>query len=341
MSTIRDVANLANVSVATVSRVINNDTKYKMTDETRSRVWQAITELNYMAKSPVRASSGKKDGIRSEVPAKIGCILSVTKNKYKDPYFMSILSGAEERLMEQGYELSFVKTGAELEDRKTLYSTFSTPISGLILMESLNAETYHFIRNQVPNIAGVDTQWEDIDNVGYDHYRVAAMAVQHLLSLGHKEIGFIGGSGISKNIKTSQRYRGYYSSLHAAGLQVNPDWVIDCAWDENICMEKISQLCRKGNSYPTAFFVASDLMAMAALSGLYSLGISVPNEVAIIGLSNLEISKYSNPPLTTIEIPTREIGMVAVDLLISRMNGYTLLPRKVILPTNLIQRHST
>ena len=106
-------------------------------------------------------------------------------------------------------------------------------------------------------------------------------------------------------------------------------------------MEKISQLCRKGNSHPTAFFVASDLMAMAALSGLYSLGISVPNEVAIIGLSNLEISKYSNPPLTTIEIPTREIGMVAVDLLISRMNGYTLLPRKVILPTNLIQRHST
>lgn len=341
MSTIREVAALANVSVATVSRVINNDMKYKMTEETRARVWQAITELNYTVKAPVRTSSAKKDTGRSEAAAKIGCILSVTKNKYQDPYFMSILSGAEEQLQEQGYELSFIKTGAELEDKKTLYNTFSTPISGLILMESLNTETYHFIRNQVPNIIGVDTQWEDIDNVGYDHYRVAAMAVQHLISRGHRDIGYIGGSGSSNNIKTSQRYRGYYSSLHAAGLQVNPDWVIDCAWDENICMEKISQLCRKGNAYPTAFFVASDLMAMAALSGLYNLGISVPNEVAVIGLSNIEISKYSNPPLTTIEIPTREIGMVAVDLLISRLNGYQLLPRKVILPTSLILRNST
>ncbi len=340
MSTIREVANLAKVSVATVSRVINNDVKYKMTDETRARVWQAITQLNYTVKASVRDSSGKNNTNRSEAPVKIGCVLSVTKNKYRDPYFMSILSGVEEQLMEQGYELTFIKTGAELEDKKTLYNTFINSVSGLILMESLNSDTYHFIRNQVPNIVGVDTQWEDIDNVGYDHYRVSNMAVQHLIERGHKNIGYIGGSGSSNNIRTSQRYRGYYSSLHAAGLQVNPDWVIDCAWDENICIEKITTLCRS-NNYPTAFFVASDLMAMAALSGLYSLGISVPNEVAIVGLSNIEISKYSNPPLTTIEIPTKEIGMVAVELLLSRLNGYNLLPRKVILPTNLLVRNST
>jgi LacI family transcriptional regulator len=340
MSTIREVANLAKVSVATVSRVLNNDTKYKMTDETRARVWQAVTQLNYTAKSPVLPPASNKKANNGGSALKIGCILSVTKNKYKDPYFMSILSGVEEQLMENGCEIAFIKTGAELEDKKTLYSTFNNPISGLILMESLNSETYHFIRNQAPNIVGIDTQWEDIDNVGYDHYRVANVAVQHLIDRGYKKIGYIGGSGMSGNIKSSQRYRGYYASLHAAGLPVNPDWIIDCAWDENICMEKISQLCKE-KDFPTAFFVASDLMAMAALSSLYNLGISVPNEVAIIGLSNIEISKYSNPPLTTIEIPTKEIGMVAVDLLLSRINGYSLLPRKVILPTNLILRNST
>lgn len=340
MSTIREVANLANVSVATVSRVLNNDTKYKMTDETRDRVWKAATQLNYTTKSPVKSRSKEEASDRNHVPIKIGCVLSVTKNKYNDPYFMSILSGVEEQLMESGYELSFIKTGAELEDKKNLYGTFHNSLSGLILMESLHSDTYQFIRNQVPNIVGIDTQWEDIDNVGYDHHRVASVAVQHLIDLGHKKIGFVGGSGISKNIKSSQRYRGYYASLHAAGLPVNPDWVIDCAWDENICMEKIANLCKEKN-YPTAFFVASDLMAMAALSSLYNMGISVPSEVAIIGLSNIEISKYSNPPLTTIEIPTKEIGMVAVELLLSRINGYKLLPRKVILPTSLIQRNST
>lgn len=340
MSTIRDVANLAKVSIATVSRVLNNDTQYKMTDETRARVWKAVTDLNYTVKSPASSSSGDNKAHPGNSLVKIGCVLSVTKNKYNDPYFMSILSGVEEQLQNNGYELTFIKTGAELEDKKALYSAFGTQVSGLILMESLNSEIYQFIRNQVPNIVGIDTWWEDIDNVGYDHYRVASVAVQHLIDKGHKKIGFIGGSGMSGNIKSSQRYRGYYASLHAAGLPVNSDWIIDCAWDENLCMEKVSQLYQKEDS-PTAFFVASDLMAMAALSSLYKMGIAVPDKVAVIGLSNIEISKYSNPPLTTIEIPTKEIGMVAVDLLLARINGYQLLPRKVILPTSLVLRNST
>lgn len=82
-------------------------------------------------------------------------------------------------------------------------------------------------------------------------------------------------------------------------------------------------------------------MAMAALSCLYNNGISVPGDVAVMGLSNIEVSKYSNPPLSTIEIPTKEIGMVAVNLLLARMEGDNLLPQKVILPTALIQRSST
>jgi LacI family transcriptional regulator len=341
MSTIREVATLAKVSVATVSRVLNNDIKYKMTDETRARVWQAVTQLNYKAKLPVKVPSSYEDGSKSNRGSiKIGCVLSVTKNKYSDPYFMSILSGVEEQLMNYGYDISFIKTGAELEDKKALFSTFSESISGLILMESLNSDTYQFIRKQVPHIVGIDTQWVDIDNVGYDHHNVANIAVQHLIEKGHKKIGYIGGSGVSGNIKESQRYRGYYASLHSAGLSVNPDWVIDCAWDEELCIEKINQLCKTQN-YPTAFFVASDLMAMAALSSLYNNGIAVPNEVAIIGLSNIEVSKYSNPPLTTIEIPTKEIGMVAVDLLTARIDGYNLLPKKVILPTSLVIRSST
>ena len=340
MSTIREVAKLAGVSVATVSRVINNDNKYKMTDETRARVWQAITQLNYKAKAPAKATSVPLDTNQSKTPIKIGCVLSITKKKYKDPFFMSILSSIEEQLTAHGYELAFVKTAFELEDKKVLYNTFSNSVTGLFLMDALSDEAYHFVRNQVPYIVGIDTHREDIDNVGYDHYRVAAMAVQHLIDRGQKNIGYIGASGSNGNIKTSQRYRGYYSSLHAAGLQVRPEWVIDCMWNEDICIEKVVNLCKSGN-YPTAFFAASDLMAIAAMSGLYSLGISVPNEIAIMGLTNIEISKYSNPPLSTIEIPTREFGIVAVDLLLTRLNGYNLLPRKVILPTGLVIRSST
>ncbi|MDQ0090373.1 LacI family transcriptional regulator [Paenibacillus anaericanus] len=340
MSTIRDVAHLAKVSTATVSRVLNNDTKYKMTDETRERVWQAVTQLNYTISSKQKRQSSTKEQHGAKSHIKIGCVLSVTKNKYNDPYFMSILTGVEERLLSHGYSISFIRTGPELEDKQMLFNTFSESITGLILMETLNSEIYEYLRKQVPHIVGIDTDRSDIDNIGYDHYNVATMAVSHLLEKGHTKIGFIGGRGLKRSIKESSRYRGYYATMHAAGLSVNPDWVIDCMWDEAVCIEKVSELC-KTNNYPTAFFAASDLMAMAALNGLYSNGIIVPNEVAIIGLSNIEVSKYSNPPLSTIDVPTKEIGMVAVDVLLERINGNDLLPKKVILPTRLVLRNTT
>ncbi|RED66345.1 LacI family DNA-binding transcriptional regulator [Cohnella lupini] len=341
MSTIRDVANQAKVSTATVSRVLNNDSTYKITEETRARVWQAVMQLNYKISSKAKPqTSSKKEIVPDKSAVKIGCVLSVTKDKYNDPYFMSVLSGLEERLFSQGYDIAFIRTGHELEDKKILFNTFSEPITGLFLMESLNGETYEYIRNQVRYIVGIDTDHWDIDNLGYDHYHSASIAVQHLIERGHKEIGFIGGSGARGNIKDSQRYRGYYATMHAAGLTVNPDWVIDCMWDEAICIERINKLC-EAKQLPTAFFSASDLMAMAALSSLYHNGISVPDEVAVIGLSNIEMSKYSSPPLSTIDVPTKEMGIAAVDLLFDRMNGNTMLPRKVLLPTQLVVRSST
>lgn len=340
MSTIRDVAKLANVSTATVSRVLNNDTKYKITEETKERVWQAVTQLNYKISSKPKRKASAKEPAEAKSQIKIGCVLSVTKDKYNDPYFMSILSGVEERLLSRGYSIAFIRTGIELNDHQILSSTFNEPITGLILMESLNRETYEYIRKQVPYIVGIDTERGDIDNVGYDHYNVASVAVNHLIEKGHTQIGYIGGSGLTGNLKDSRRYRGYYASMHAAGLSVNPDWVIDCMWDEAVCTENINRLCTSGN-VPTAFFAGSDLMAMAALNALYSSGISVPNDVAVIGLSNIEVSKYSNPPLSTIDVPTKEIGMVAVDNLLDRINGNQLLPKKVILPTRLVVRSST
>lgn len=340
MSTIRDVARVAGVSTATVSRVVNNDVTYKITEETRAKVWQAVTHLNYKINANARRQTSVKEAPTSKPPVKIGCVISVTKDKYNDPYFMSILSGAEERLISEGCDIAFVRTGHELEDKKILFNTFNEPITGLILMETLNKESYDYIRKQVPHIVGIDTPRWDIDNVGYDHYHVATTAVQHLIDQGHEKIGFIGGSGMGGNLKDSRRYRGYYGTMHAAGLPVREDWVIDCMWDEALCIEQINRLCQAGD-YPTAFFAASDLMAMATLSALYHNGISVPEKVAVIGLSNIEMSRFASPPLSTVHIPTKEIGMAAVDLLFDRINGNNILPRKVLLPTELIVRHST
>jgi DNA-binding LacI/PurR family transcriptional regulator len=336
MSTIREIAKLANVSVASVSRALNNDTKYKMTTSTYNRIIDAAKQLDYKLDQSLKTQG--KGTIISNI--KIGCILSVTKDKYNDPYFMSILSGVESRLLSKGYELSFLKTGPELSDPKNLQITLKEDISGLILMESLNCDTYDIIKNHVPHIVGIDTKRTDIDNIGYDHYDIATLAVEYLIKKGHSNIGFIGGSGNDKDLKNSLRYRGYLSAMHIADLKINNNWVMDCRWDEKLCMELVKNQY-KSSTQPTALFVASDLMAMAALSALYEIGKKVPEQVAVIGLSNIELSKYSNPPLTTMEVPTKEIGFAAVDMLLARINGDDLPPRKVTFPTSLVLRSST
>lgn len=335
MSTIRDVAKLAQVSVATVSRVLNNDLTYKMKDETRGRVWKAVTELGYKPRHTQASGrpAAKKDSI------KIGCILSVTKDKYKDPYFMSILSGVEEAFSKKGYTLAFLHTYYELQDWALLHNTFHSAIDGLILMESLDMGLYEYIRARVPYCVGMDTKHRDIDNIGYDHFEVACNAVCHLIQKGHTDIAFIGGSGPSGNIAESQRYCGYYATMLNAGLSIRPEWIKNCQWDETLCVKQIQEIMH-GKKKPTAIFAASDLMAIAALSSLYSMNIVVPNQVAVIGLSNIESSQFSSPPLTTFEIPTREIGITVVDVLEKRLLGNKLLPQKIYLPVRLIQRES-
>lgn len=339
MSTIREVAKLANVSIATVSRVLNQDTKYKMTEETKNRVLDAVTQLNYVP-TKVQQKKSSNSLPATELTAKIGCILRVTKKGYNDPYYMSILAGVETQLRTVGIDLSFIKPAAILDDKNCLVSTFSDSLDGLILMEPLKEDIYQYIKKCVPHIVGIDTLREDIDDVGYDHLQNGILATDHLIKKGHKEIGFIGGSGDSQDIKDSQRYQGYLIAMHKAGLPIHDEWIIDCNWNEDECVAKVDELC-KSNHYPTAFFAASDLMAMAAMKSFYTNGIPVPKRVAVIGMSDIEMSQYSNPPLTTYHVPKEEIGAVAANLLLSRIKGYQTLPQKIILPTNFVDRCST
>ena len=337
MSTIRDVAKLANVSTATVSRVINHDTKYKLTDATKERVWDAIRELNYSL--PAKPPKRRQEASAPPVQHKIGCVLSVTKKKYNDPYFMSIFAGIEKRLQEKGCVISFIKTGAELVDRANLVSALQEPISGMILMETLSSDLFEYIHNRVPNIVGIDTMLEDVDNVGYDHYRAGLIATRHLISQGHRNIGFIGGSGAKPDLMNSRRFQGYYIAMTEAGLSVNRDWTLNCEWDEDLCAAQVDALCKSGNC-PTAIVAASDLMAIVTMNSLFRNGLSVPNDVAVIGISNIDMAKYTTPPLTTVHIPTEEIGIVAADMLLSRINGNDLLPQNIILPISLLVRNS-
>lgn len=336
MSSIRDVARVAHVSPATVSRILNKQMEYNTSPETRERVLRAVTELDYKPLVKDSAAMKRKD---EKVGVSIGCLLTATKGKYSDPYYLDILSGIESEMEQLGGTVTFVQTEYNLEDPAVLNRLRDSRLDGLVLMRWLAEEPFEKLRSVVPHIVGIDTGHMPVDNIEYDHRHVSRIAVEYLYSKGHRQIGFIGsGTGATPMIR-SRRYRGYREVMNDLGLEIRPEWVLDCRWDDKLCMKLIEKTYRT-YGLPGAFYISSDLMAMAGLRELYQLGIRVPEQVAVIGMSNIEMSQYANPPLTTINVPTFEMGIIAARTLMARIQGDTSLPKRIILPSELIERDS-
>ena len=336
MANIRDVAELAGVSPATVSRVLNNNQTYKITDETRQNVLRAVTKLGY---TPLIKKSDKSCPPATDQRFSIGCLLATTRGKYRDPYYLSILSGIEEEMERQGGVVSLIHTEQELEDPEILNRVLEAGLDGLVMMRPLEESLFSRLRSRIPNIVGIDTGHMPIDNIEYDHFRVSRMAVEYLYQKGYREIGFIGGGTTHQPMKRSRRYRSYLETMNELGLEIRPEWIFDCRWDDRECMEQITAAAA-GPGLPRAIYASSDLMAMAALRAMYQLGIRVPEQVAVIGMTDIEMSQYANPPLTTIHVPVEELGRTCAKVLAERIRGDRSLPKRIILPSELVPRDS-
>ena len=154
MANIRDVARLAKVSPATVSRILNDNQFYKTTDETRERVLRAVAELGYQPLARKRSMPREAD---FESRFSIGCLLATTRGKYSDPYYLSILAGIEEELTGLGGNVSLIQTELELENPEILNRVLHAGLSGLIMMRPLSEALFSQLHSLIPHIVGIDT----------------------------------------------------------------------------------------------------------------------------------------------------------------------------------------
>lgn len=331
MATIRDVAQLADVSIASVSRILNRDPNYKTTYETREKVLKAITALDYKPNP-----NYKKRRVDAQVS--IGCISRMTVEHTQDSYYTTILKGAQDYLKRQNYDFDFVVSQFDIMNDDSLSSLLSRPPQGLILMDQPDEQTMRRLSSAIKCIVGIDSLQPSIDNVCYDRFEAGCQAMRYLIEKGHKKIAYI-GAHISENVMSIGRYEAYLRMMRQYGLYVNPAWVIDSNWHREICFEKTLELMRL-NEHPTALFVGSDHMAIAAISALHTLNISIPDEISVIGISDIADAKYLNPPLTTIAIPQMQIGEIAASTLLQRIAGDLSLPKRIIVPTKLVERSS-
>jgi DNA-binding LacI/PurR family transcriptional regulator len=215
-------------------------------------------------------------------------------------------------------------------------------LDGMIVVEGIPADAYRWIKQHVKVIVGIDISDPEVPVIAYDRVSAAKAAVDHLIVKGHRRIGFIGGPGLQGDIQKEKRYRGYRYAMEEADLAIDPDWVINVNWDVNRSYEMVKEaLEQRGKNRPTAFFAASDMMAIPAMRAAAEQQLAIPKDVAFFGVDNIEVSQFTSPPLSTINVPKLEMGMVAAKTLLDYLHRLLTIPVKILVPYQLILRQSS
>ncbi|WP_199423670.1 LacI family DNA-binding transcriptional regulator [Actinotalea solisilvae] len=325
--TINDVARTAGVSVATVSKVING--RYGVALATSAKVQEVIDDLGYESSLVARS-------LRSTRTNVIGVLVAEF-----EPFSTELLKGISRAIGGTGYELLAYSGGGRAGgnvgwERRYLSRLSGTLIDGAILVTPTVVDA----DSHVPVVA-VDphTGPSGLPTVDSDNLRGAVLATEHLLALGHRRIGFLGGRTDLESARL--REEGYRAALRSAGIPVDESLVRVGGYRPETADQPAHELLTMPDR-PTAIFAANDLSAIRTMEVARELGMTVPDDVSVIGFDNVPESATTTPPLTTINQPIRRMGEEALRLLVGLMDDSDAVGRAthVTLPTELVERSS-
>ena len=340
-STIRDVAERAGVSIATVSRVINNNSSHRVRPDTARKVIDAVIALEY---SPSGAARDLRRGnSKNGTSLNIGVLLTSSIDSYNDNFFRDILLGIQEETANTGHTISFAHSLDTVPQAVIEEAICNPTLNGVILLGRMSAQTLFMVKKNVSHIiyAGLNPLNQGFDEVVCDAYSCAKEAVSYLVSCGYKKIGFIGTAAHSGSsaLINEYRYDGYLDAMAERNLEVKSEFIIDTPLNIEMSFHSVDQRMRQ-KKHPDAFFCANDYCAIGALKALRQHRIRVPRDIGIIGIDDLEMSAYSSPMLTTFHIPRQEIGIYSVRLLTDQIYQNRKLPLRLQLPYTLVTRES-
>jgi LacI family transcriptional regulator len=330
--TLRDVAEGAGVHAATVSRALNPATRRLVNDATAERVIRVAQQLGYRP-NPIARS------LKTARSSSVGLVIPDLTN----PLFPPIVRGIESVLGSAGYNAWIVNTDNDLAREMALVESLrSRHVEGLIVatarldhpfLEQLSADGLPLV------LVNRRLAHTHIPSVTADDAGGVAMAVGHLVELGHRRIVYIAGP---QDTSTGlNRRRAFHHALRDHGLDDDPALVAECrAWTEDDGARALRGLLDTGTDF-TAILAGNDLLALGCYDALAEHGIRCPDDVSIVGFNDIPFVDKVNPPLTTVRIPHHAIGTEAAHMLLERLRDPTRHARSVVLPLNLVVRRST
>ena len=325
--TIEEVARLAGVSTATVSRVLSRPEVVR--NQTREQVMAAIAKLDYQPDAAARAlASGRTHTV--------GCVIPTLDHAI----FARSTQAMQTTLAQAGYQLLVASHEYDPSTEFELVRALQQRgVDALVLVGTDHA----------PRLWKALSAWRKptlltwscdprLPSLGFDNEGAAQMATSHLLELGHRYIGVISGF-TAHNDRAHSRIAGVRKSLTQAGLSLPANFVTEQAFNlegGRLGLRQLMRLRRK----PTAIFCGNDLLAVGAMLEAERMGLDVPSDLSICGIDNLEISEAINPGLTTVSLPTQDLGRIAAQYMLSAISG-EIIAAKSLLPFELVVRGST
>ena len=316
-SSIKEVARLAGVSIATVSRCINKPEK--VTEQTRSKVQSAIENTGYTPNSLAqRFRSGKTNQILVAVPS-IG-----------DPFFTKVMRGVRSAANALGYAIVIRETRQGMMSADEINVTLeSKQADGLVLLNNMT-----FVAGR---LNGADHSHPQPPAIQIDNAAAAREMTEYLIGQGHRRIGMICGR---KKPSFAERERGFRKTMQEAKLKITNSWILDSenSLDGGRSAARQILKCRSG---PTALFCVSDELAIGCMREFQLAGLHVPDDISIVGFDDIRYAEVTNPPLTTVRQPAEEMGERIVHKLCAAIRGEKPgEPETQVVPHKLVIRQS-
>ncbi len=333
-ATIKDIAKHAGVSKSTVSRVLTNTGKYS--EEAKEKVLKAARELNYQPNEIAKAMVTRKTGnIAFVIYHKINPVITY-------PYFTPIISSVIQTASKNNYGM-FIFSERDIED--PLKTIREKRVDGVILASRINTEMVEAFRSQnIPVV--LMNPFVEIENASYvdnDEYSGAYEAMEFLIQKGHRRIGFIQGFWRDRFI--NERYSAYKDALAHHGIEYDPELVVEVDIQTVETGKAAANEFLKLTKLPTAVFAGNDLMAIGLMKQFKKNGISIPEEVAVVGFDDIELASIYEPELTTVRVNKELMGQIAVQKLLKLIQNPNEVDQNkqnnIKLPTSLVVRKST